>query len=368
MIVVFSDTRIVSAGYAACPAEKDHGPTKRMNMPTILSFKIIFVIFFLNTLSKPFNFALIPMDKHTPLTIVFYLFLGCSVFGDSFSFYILHTNNTNGELENCYCPDLPLGSLEKRAVFVQSFLKEHPNTIVVDAGDFFSPVHKPMKDSLITEAYSLIPYDAILPGDQELTRGQEAMDGILRRIGADLVVSNVQSPLIQGSMPLKILERGGVKVGILGIIGYRAFKYYPKEISNAITLNDPVTVVENILKKFREKVDIVLVLSHQGFDQDVSLARQLKGVDIIIGAHSQTVVHEPKEENGILITQAGKNGYYVGVIKIQIERQNKILSKTGHLEEMTMEMADHPNIMELIQEYEEKSGFVHRAKLKHKEK
>jgi len=33
-----------------------------------------------------------------------------------------------------------------------------------------------------------------------------------------------------------------------------------------------------------------------------------------------------------------------------------------------MEMADHPNIMELIQEYEEKSGFVHRAKLKHKEK
>jgi hypothetical protein len=108
-----------------------------MDKLVILSFKIIFMIFPLNPISKPFNFTMTPMDKHTPFIIVLYLLLVCSVFGNSSSFYILHTNNTNGKLENCYCPDLPLGSLEKRAVFVQSFLKEHPNTIVVDAGDFF---------------------------------------------------------------------------------------------------------------------------------------------------------------------------------------------------------------------------------------
>jgi len=123
-------------------------------------------------------------------------------------------------------------------------------------------------------------------------------------------------------MTLKIVERGGLKIGILGILGNRSFKYYPKEISNAITLHDPVTTVKNLLKKIREKVDVVLVLSHQGFDQDVSLARQLKEIDIIIGAHSQTVVHDPKEENGVLITQAGKDGHYVGVIKIQMEKMS----------------------------------------------
>jgi hypothetical protein len=58
----------------------------------------------------------------------------------------------------------------------------------------------------------------------------------------------------------------------------------------------------------------------------------------------------------------------VGVIKIQMEKQKKIVSKTGYLKEMTLGMIDHPKIMELIQEYEEKSGFVNRAKLKHKEK
>ena len=89
-----------------------------MNKLVILSFKIVLMIFSLNSISKPFNFTLTPMDKHTPFIIVLYLLLVCSVFGNSFSFYILHTNNTNGKLENCYCPDLPLGSLEKRAVFV----------------------------------------------------------------------------------------------------------------------------------------------------------------------------------------------------------------------------------------------------------
>ena len=54
------------------------------------------------------------------------------------TFYILHTNNTNGALENCYCPDHPLGSIEKRALYVEDFIKSHSRTLVLDAGDFFT--------------------------------------------------------------------------------------------------------------------------------------------------------------------------------------------------------------------------------------
>ena len=38
--------------------------------------------------------------------------------------YILHTNNTNGALENCYCPDKPYGAVEKRSVFVKEFMQK----------------------------------------------------------------------------------------------------------------------------------------------------------------------------------------------------------------------------------------------------
>ena len=84
--------------------------------------------------------------------------------------YILHTNNTNGALENCYCPDHPFGAIEKRSVFINNFIKEHPNSIVVDAGDFFPVTKRPFLDSLIIDAYVSLPYDAVLAGDQELSR------------------------------------------------------------------------------------------------------------------------------------------------------------------------------------------------------
>ena len=61
-----------------------------------------------------------------------------AVYSQDRSLYILHSNNTNGALENCYCPDNPLGSIEKRALYVQDFIKSHPRTLVVDAGDFFN--------------------------------------------------------------------------------------------------------------------------------------------------------------------------------------------------------------------------------------
>ena len=88
------------------------------------------------------------------------------VYSQDRSLYILHSNNTNGALENCYCPDHPLGSIEKRALYVQDFIKSHPRTLVVDAGDFFTMSKKLLKDSLVCEAYATIPYDALLLGDQ----------------------------------------------------------------------------------------------------------------------------------------------------------------------------------------------------------
>ena len=89
---------------------------------------------------------------------------------------VIYTNNTNGALENCYCPDRPYGSVEKRSIYVSNFFKKHPNSILVDAGDIFTMAHRSYKDSLMAEAYKLLPYDAILYGDQELTMNSKTLD------------------------------------------------------------------------------------------------------------------------------------------------------------------------------------------------
>ncbi len=286
-------------------------------------------------------------------------------FSETDALYILHSNNTNGALENCYCPDHPLGSMEKRVGYVETFLNAHPNTVILDAGDLFSPVYRPAKDSLIAEAYKLIPYDAILPGDQELTRGELYLGHFLMNTQADIVLSNYSSEWLRHSVSEKIIQRGNKKIGIIGIINKNIFRYYPKEVQESIDVSDPVSTVKSYVKKLRKKVDVLIVLTHQGFEDDKKLAEAVSGIDVIIGSHSQTVLTSPEVKNKTLITQTGKNGYYMGVVKVVFDSNKGIVSKKGWLEAMTLDMPDNPTVMKFIQEYEEKSGLVNRAKTKY---
>jgi len=294
-----------------------------------------------------------------------YLFLvvmAVNVFSQA-SLFILHTNNTNGALENCYCPDHPLGSIEKRSLYIQDFINANPRTVVLDAGDFFTMSQKLLKDSLVCEAYATIPYDAILLGDQELTRDEKFLNTVLPKLESSIILSNLESPNLSFVRKYKVIKRGGLSVGIIGVLGGNAMKYYPKDIRDSIILTDPVSTVNEIVKRIRPRTDLIILLSHQGFEQDQVLAKSIKGVNVILGAHSQTVPKEPTIVNDILISQAGREGYYVGLIELKLSKYKKIEDHTVSTISMTQDMPDHPRIMELIKYFEDTTGLINRKKL-----
>jgi 2',3'-cyclic-nucleotide 2'-phosphodiesterase (5'-nucleotidase family) len=299
------------------------------------------------------------------LTRFIYLFLvvmAVNVYSQA-SLFILHTNNTNGALENCYCPDHPLGSIEKRSLYIQDFINANPRTVVLDAGDFFTMSQKLLKDSLVCEAYATIPYDGILLGDQELTRDEKFLNTVLPKLESSIILSNLESPNLSFVRKYKVIKRGGLSVGIIGVLGGNAMKYYPKDIRDSIILTDPVSTVNEIVKRIRPRTDLIILLSHQGFEQDQVLAKSIKGVNIILGAHSQTVPKEPTIVNDILISQAGREGYYVGLIELKLSKYKKIEDHTVSTISMTQDMPDHPRIMELIKYFEDTTGLINRKKL-----
>ena len=299
------------------------------------------------------------------LTRFIYLFLvvmAVNVYSQA-SLFILHTNNTNGALENCYCPDHPLGSIEKRSLYIQDFINANPRTVILDAGDFFTMSQKLLKDSLVCEAYATIPYDAILLGDQELTRDEKFLNTVLPKLESSIILSNLESPNLSFVRKYKVIKRGGLSVGVIGVLGRNAMKYYPEDIRESIILTDPASTVNEIVKKIRPRTDLIILLSHQGFEQDKVLAKSLKGVNVILGAHSQTVPKEPTIVNDILISQAGREGYYVGLIELQLSKYKKIEDHTVSTISMTQDMPDHPRIMELIKYFEDTTGLINRKKL-----
>ena len=299
------------------------------------------------------------------LTRFIYLFLvvmAVNVYSQA-SLFILHTNNTNGALENCYCPDHPLGSIEKRSLYIQDFINANPRTVVLDAGDFFTMSQKLLKDSLVCEAYATIPYDGILLGDQELTRDEKFLNTVLPKLESSIILSNLESPNLSFVRKYKVIKRGGLSVGVIGVLGGNAMKYYPKDIRDSIILTDPVSTVNEIVKRIRPRTDLIILLSHQGFEQDQVLAKSIKGVNVILGAHSQTVPKEPTIVNDILISQAGREGYYVGLIELKLSKYKKIEDHTVSTISMTQDMPDHPRIMELIKYFEDTTGLINRKKL-----
>ncbi|NQV37836.1 MAG: hypothetical protein HQ509_07530 [Candidatus Marinimicrobia bacterium] len=302
------------------------------------------------------------MKNSSQLILILMVFSGL-MGSETDTIYILHTNNTNGELENCYCPDHPLGSLEKRAVFIEQFRKNHTNTLLVDAGDFWNVTSRlPQKDKLVSTAYSFMDYDAILLGDQELIRQNDIFPDALLNMKSDIIVSNLLNPRIPGTQMYKIVHFGDISVGIVGIVGPASFKYYPKEIREKIDLKSPELVLGELIPTLRETCDIILVLSHQGLDSDINLAKKGLDIDIIIGAHSQTVLDSITQIGNTVIGQAGKDGYYVGVIKLIVDKSRSVLKSEAWLELMTLDMPDDPRVLKLIQEFETESGIVNRRK------
>ncbi len=298
------------------------------------------------------------------LLITLAVMLMTVLFAQERTFYILHTNNTNGALENCYCPDHPFGAVEKRSIYVSNFLKKHPNTILLDAGDIFTMTHQSLKDSLMAEAYNHLSYDVILFGDQELTMSDTKLNQLVSQMDIPVVGTNIDHP---ETVKSHIIEKEGLRIAILGIIDPYAVKYYPKDVREKIELSDPIESIQTEMKRLKDKADIFILLTHQGADLDYAIAEKINGLHTIIGGHSQSAIETPETVNGALIAQAGKEGYYIGVVELIIKDGN-VVEQSGRIDTMKLAMPDDQRIMQMIEEYEQRSGRINHQKSKLKEK
>jgi len=279
--------------------------------------------------------------------------------------YLLHTNNTNGALENCLCPGKSYGSLEKRVQYLRDWLKEHPNTLLVDAGDFLSASSKVLKDSIAFRAYEMMPYDAIGLGDQEFFRGVSFLTGLMEESELPFVATNLffYSQIFEKRLDLPsaqreiIVERNGIRFGILSLIDPAIFNFYPKRVREEVVVTDYEELLKDRIAEIKGRSDVVVLLSHLGIDGDRELVEKFSGIDIIVGSHTQSVMEEPEVVGETIIVQAGKDGYYVGQLKLSFDESNNITAHEGSLVPMDIVLPNDPAVIDMIIEYNRLSGL-----------
>ena len=127
-----------------------------------------------------------------------------------------------------------------------------------------------------------------------------------------------------------VIERGGMRFGIFGVLGKEAMFYTGG--AGAVKFSDPIETAKEMVKLLREteKVDVVIALSHGGVEkgkdgrftdgEDVRLPKAVPGIDVVIGAHSHTELHEAIIVNGRTpVVQTGKYGENLGELVITLD-------------------------------------------------
>lgn len=293
----------------------------------------------------------------------------------NFNLSIMHTNDTHASLDN----------VAKRVTAVKEVRAEKPDALLLDAGDVMSGTlyfneYKGLAD---LEFMNLMKYDAMTFGNHEFDLGSspeglQALKDFVEAANFPFVSANVDfskddkftglfSDVIsskpeEGKIYQGIIKKiDGKKVGIFGLTtAETASLSSPGEI----IFEDYKVEAEKAVKAFEgQKVDKIIAITHIGYDDneaidnDLKLAAEVEGIDVIVGGHSHTALNEPKvidaEGTPTLIVQTGNANSNLGLLDVEFDNKGNIVGHAGELIKIDKQVPD-PEAVTLSAPYKEK--------------
>ena len=214
-------------------------------------------------------------------------------------------------------------------------------SLLLDGGDLWqgSGLANVTQGADMVAAANLLGIEA-MTGHWEFTYGEAALRSNLERFKGEFLAQNVfltEEAAFNDARafdpasgrvfkPSMIREIGGHRVAVIG----QAFPYVPIAHPKRFTPDWKFGIREEELQKLvdglrnDEKVDAVVLLSHNGMDVDLKLAGRVTGIDVILGGHTHDAVPQPipvpNPGGTTLVTNAGSNGKYLAVLDLDIAK------------------------------------------------
>jgi len=215
-----------------------------------------------------------------------------------------------------------LGGLDRTATLVKAIRAERgeSNVLLLDGGDTWQGSYSSLKThgQDMVECMSLLKPDAMV-GHWEFTLGTERVLEIIESMGYPFLASNIvdsdwEEPVFESTA---FYERGDTVIG-------QAMPYTPianprwmfPEWSFGIRLE---TLQKNVNEARANGADVVIMLSHNGFDVDQKLASKVQGIDVILTGHTHDAVPEAININNTLVLSSGSHGKYLGRVDLDVK-------------------------------------------------
>lgn len=254
---------------------------------------------------------------------------------------ILHTNDTH----SCVLPLNPnladtmlagRGGFLRRAAMIDQMRKEDKDLLLLDSGDFSqgSPYYTMFKGDVETELMNIMGYDAATIGNHEFDFGLENMARIFRKAKFPIVCANYDftGTVVEGLVkPYVIIKRKGVRIGIFGL-SPKLDGLVMVSTCAGVRYSDPIKTANAVADKLKneEKCDVVICLSHLGWDEaglnDMEMMAKTRNIDLVLGGHSHSyfkMLNHVRNLDGkdVPNDQNGKHGIFVGKITLSLEKR-----------------------------------------------
>lgn len=119
--------------------------------------------------------------------------------------------------------------------------------------------------------------------------------------------------------PALMCHAGGLAVGVIGLAATILDKTMPPSFATGLRFTDGIDETRTESARLRaEGADLVLVLSHLGYPQDLALAGRVDGIDVILSGHTHNRLEAPVLANGALVIQSGCHGSFVGRLDLEV--------------------------------------------------
>jgi 2',3'-cyclic-nucleotide 2'-phosphodiesterase (5'-nucleotidase family) len=158
--------------------------------------------------------------------------------------------------------------------------------------------------------------DAVALGNHDLDGGVDALCAQTASLGGRIVCANAAGLPAGCARPYRILRRAGLRVGVLGLTLGDFPVYQPERNLGGLTFLDPVATLEALLPAVRARTDLVVLLSHCGYEPDLAIARRVDGPAVVVGGHSHVLLAAPEPVGSCWVVQAGHAASHAGWLEV----------------------------------------------------
>ncbi|MGD2247077.1 MAG: bifunctional metallophosphatase/5'-nucleotidase [Candidatus Methanofastidiosia archaeon] len=231
-------------------------------------------------------------------------------------------------------------------------VKKECDTVVLDNGDTLHGTYPAVstKGEALIPVLNMVGLDG-MTAHWEFAYGPEHFKAVVEQLEYPMLAINCYNEHTGDLVfdPFCIVERGGMRIGVTGIAATIVDKTMPDHFSKGIffTLgNEELPGYIHHLKE-EEKVDVVVVVSHLGYPQELQLAKEVKGIDVLLSGHTHNRLYNPVVVQNTVVIQSGCHGSFLGRLDLLIE-DKKVKNFRHELVDINESIPVDPEVDEIV--------------------